>query len=60
MTAAQLIVHLQELIEHGMPEAVEVIIYDAECEECIPVTGFLYDDKTLELQTDDTEQRDEE
>ena len=49
MTAAQLIKQLQELIAHGMPDTVEIRVWDDETADTVPVTCFLYDDKTLEM-----------
>jgi len=53
MTAAELITAIQRLIAGGMPPTVEVTAFNGDDEAVVPVTGFLYDDKTLEICTDD-------
>jgi len=53
MTAEQLIQGLLDLIKGGMPPNVEVRAYDAEVENDMPITGMVYDSKTLVFQTDD-------
>jgi hypothetical protein len=53
VTAAELIAHWQERINHGMPSTVVVTAFDPETEEVIPVTGFLYDAATIEICTED-------
>lgn len=55
MTVAQLISNLQNLLLHGLKEDDEVIAWDADAEEHLPVTGFSYGGNTgtITLETDD-------
>jgi hypothetical protein len=55
MKVKDLIGTLQMLIEHGLSEDAEVVAFNADAEEVVPVTGFLHDANQIEICTDDME-----
>ena len=48
MTVETLVLKLQQL-----PQYTEVLIYDADAQKEMPVTGYLFDDKECILQSDE-------
>lgn len=52
MTAGAMIRQLQNFIEHGLKPTAIVKAWNGDSNEWQPVTGFLYDAESVELQTD--------
>jgi len=52
MTVEGMIRQLQNLIEHGLKPTAVIKAWDGDSGEWQPVTGFLYDADSVELQTD--------
>lgn len=53
MTAEGMIERLQTLIAHGLNPKAIVKAWDGDSEQYQPVSGLLYHNQTIELQTDD-------